>query len=216
MPTDIAWIIRALDSDPTKTRAGMARALNIDKSAITRLLSGERQLKFHEAEKIAAYLEIKTPFASAATGDEIAERDRAYGDAPDFEGAPIYDAQALSDGAWMLFRNNPAIDKKQRAPHFANAAKVFGFYAPDNVMAPRFKTGEIVWVDPARPPVLSGDVLLVEKTPGPDGETVVLGELRSINDASWTITQHNASAPHHRERTYSTMEWSVYFVPPRY
>ncbi len=216
MSTDITWIIRALQSDPTKTRAGMARALNIDKSAITRLLAGERQLKFHEASKIAAYLEITPPLSEAIRRDGASEKDHSYGDGGTVDGAPIYDAEAISDGSWMLFRNMPSIDRKQRAPHFENAAKVFGFYAPDDVMAPRFKTGEIVWIDPARPPVIGGDVLLVDKDAGPDGEKVILGELNYSNEERWVIIQHSASSPDKREQTFEADTWSACFVLPRY
>jgi phage repressor protein C with HTH and peptisase S24 domain len=51
----IAWIARGLKPDD-KTQAGLARAMGIHASGVTRMLKGERQIKAFELPKIAAYL----------------------------------------------------------------------------------------------------------------------------------------------------------------
>ncbi|GAB4520073.1 MAG: hypothetical protein Kow00133_06250 [Amphiplicatus sp.] len=218
MSSDIEWIKAALRRDPTKTRAGIAEALGVDKSAVTRLLAGERQLKFHEAEKIAAYLGV-TPafnpssaladrgrdFAAEGAGSEV---DRSAGG----EAAPIYAATTLSEGRWSLSRHEAPVDWRPRAPHFASAARVFGFYAPDDAMAPRFLAGEIVWVDPARPARPGDDVLFIEKRRGVGPETVILAALIAAGPARLEGRQHREGAAVRLD----ARRWSALHVLPRY
>src|SRR5688500_5223908 len=54
---DIDWIRKGL-SKPGKTQAGLAGALGIHPSGVTRLLAGHRQLKAAEIARAAAYLEL--------------------------------------------------------------------------------------------------------------------------------------------------------------
>lgn len=211
MQADIEWILKALERDPTKTRTGIARALNVDKSAITRLLNGERQLKFAEAEKIAAYLGVSAGFAPA-DGFREDNRESYRRSATESDTAPIYEATTNFDGSWTLHSANSPIDRKQRAPYFQNAAKVFGFYSPDDVMSPRFHAGEIVWVDPARPPEVGGDVLLVKNDPTEDAKTMILATLTATTTKEWRSIQYaNKSS-----RSYERDGWIGHFVLPRY
>ena len=57
---DIEWIRKGL-AKKGKTQTGLARAMNIAHSQISRLLSGDRQLKAREIPVIAAYLEELPP-----------------------------------------------------------------------------------------------------------------------------------------------------------
>lgn len=59
---DIAvWIAEALDRNPRKTQAGLARALGRDASSVSRLLKGKRQVKANELSKIIAYIGENPP-----------------------------------------------------------------------------------------------------------------------------------------------------------
>lgn len=213
MSSNVEWIKEALERDPAKTRAGIAEALGIDKSAVTRLLSGERQLKFHEAEKIAAYLGVAGPFGLADRQRDFAHAGAQEGEAePAADAAPIYHAEPQGGGRWTIARHEAPIDWRPRAPHFSKAAKVFGFYAPDDAMAPRFLAGEIVWVDPARPARPGDDVLFVEKRRGKGPETVMLAALAS---ASATVLEGRQ----HRDGNIVRLDarrWAALHVLPRY
>ncbi len=163
MQREIDWIVEALARDRTKTKSGLARALNIDKSGVSRMLRGERRLKFEEAQRAADYLGVNP-------GGGFAE------DAADFQGegparrddgtAPLYRATAGGNGLWVIDRS-AVIERRPRAPEFAGAELVFGFYAPDDAMAPRFYTGEVVWTNPARPAAPGEDALLMEDPSDP-------------------------------------------------
>lgn len=56
----VDWIAEALDK-PGKSRTGLAKAMGIHPSGVTALMQGTRQLKLHEAQKAAAYLEVSLP-----------------------------------------------------------------------------------------------------------------------------------------------------------
>lgn len=206
MPSQVDWIKAALERDPTKTRAGIAEALGVDKSAVTRLLSGERQLKFHEAEKIAAYLGAPAPSG-------LADRERAFaGEGQPAAAAPIYRAALGAAGKWTISRHEAPIDWRPRAPHFLNAAAVFGFYAPDDAMAPRFMAGEIVWVDPARPARRGDDALLIERRRGKGPETMVLAALTAMSAATIEGRQYRDD----NAVRFDARRWTAMHVLARY
>lgn len=206
MSSDVQWIKDALARDPTKTRAGIAEALGVDKSAVTRLLAGERQLKFHEADKIAAYLGAPGPAG-------LSDRARGFGAEGGPPGtAPVYRAEPAADGRWLLARHEPPIDWRPRAPHFLAAAKVFGLYAPDDIMAPRFMPGETVWVDPGRPARAGDDVLFVEKRRGRGPETALLALLESADDESYAVRQHRTGG----KLKLDAAGWTALHVLARY
>ena len=58
---DYAEWLRVGLATPDKNNVGLAKALGIDPSAVSRMLKGERQLKAHELEKAAAYIGIPPP-----------------------------------------------------------------------------------------------------------------------------------------------------------
>jgi len=211
MNGEIDWILVALERDPTKSRAGIARALNIDKSAITRLLNGHRQLKFTEAEKIALYLGV-TPAFKRSEGFGEPDQPFLTLEAQNSDTAPIYEANVLEDGIWLLQNTNPPIDFRPRAPHFQNATRVFGFYAPDPAMAPRFRSGEIVWVDPMRPPQADGDAMLVEKINSTQGQRILVATLTTFSPIDWQFIQYATN----KEKQLPRSLWDGYFVFPRY
>lgn len=76
---DLKWLAEQL-SRPGYSQAGLARALGKSPSAVSRILSGHRQIKLHEAAKITAYLGAKSPPVSdydyysyyAALGEAVA------------------------------------------------------------------------------------------------------------------------------------------------
>ncbi|MGE0409334.1 MAG: helix-turn-helix domain-containing protein [Amphiplicatus sp.] len=209
MSSDVGWIKAALKRTPGKTQVGMAEALGVNRSAVTRLLNGDRQLKFHEAEKIAAYLGVALPIGLSDRGREFAGPGAPM--AAVSEDAPVYRA-AADGGRWSLARHETPIDYRPRAPHFEKAATVFGLYAPDDAMAPRFLPGEIVWVDPARPARPGDDALLVEKRRGKGPETVILAKLAAISPNRIDARQYRDG----NEIRLDARRWSALHVLARY
>jgi transcriptional regulator with XRE-family HTH domain len=54
------WVARGLEKEG-KDQNGLAAALGVDRTAVSKLIAGKRQLKAEEIEKIAAYLEEAPP-----------------------------------------------------------------------------------------------------------------------------------------------------------
>ena len=121
------------------------------------MLRGDRRLKFEEAHRAADYLGVSPGggFAETATdyqGETHFHRDDGT--------APLYRAISGDAGVWVIDRT-AVIERRPRAPQFDGAELVFGFYAPDDAMAPRFYTGEVVWTNPARPAATGEDAILL-------------------------------------------------------
>jgi transcriptional regulator with XRE-family HTH domain len=193
MQREADWIIEALARDSTKTKTGLARALNVDKSAISRLLRGERRLKFEEAQRAAEYLGVGpgAPGGFAESAPDFASEPRPE---KDEALAPLYPIAVGKDGLWRLDRR-AAIERKPRAPQFAGAGLVFGFYVPDAAMAPRFRIGEIAWVNPARPAAAGEDALIVPVEDGATDIPVFLCALEAISETSLVAVQYGAANP---------------------
>lgn len=183
---DIQWIIDALERDETKSRRGVGDAINIDKTGVSRLLSGNRTLKMREGLKIAEYLGVSTPFG-------FAEEEAAFTPAPKSPLAPVYRAAPGNDRTpvtFRIFRKERPVDYKARAAHFASAAQAFGIYVQDDLMAPRFKPGELIFVDPSRPIAPGDDILFIAKRITPAGERALIGELTDATGAQFQYFQH--------------------------
>lgn len=58
-----AWIAKGLKK-PGKDQYGLADALGVDRSAVSKIVSGKRELKAKEIAKVAAYLEDAPPSRS--------------------------------------------------------------------------------------------------------------------------------------------------------
>ena len=182
---DIQWILNALANDATKTRKGVGEAINVDKSAVTRLLKGERALKLRESVMIADYLGVAPPIGFA---EEVA----AFSPPPQSSLAPVFKTIAMDDSpaTMRLFRNEAPIDFRLKAPHFAAAALVFGLYIQDNAMAPRFKPGELIFADPVRPAASGDDVLFLARRAGKGAERALIAEMVSASPTHFEILQH--------------------------
>ena len=195
------WIREMLARDKSKSQSGLADSMGLDKSAVSRMLSGDRQIKADEVARIADYFGQRPHRGFSEDGAN-------FEDAPPL--APIFRA-TVENCAWLIFRNEPAIDLRKRAPHFINAASVFGFFAPNDAASPRFKTGEILWVEPARPVRAGDDALLAEK--GARKPTrVEVGEMKNASASEFVFTRYGDG----REQRLPSRRWSAMLLLPRY
>lgn len=201
----VEWMRGKLAEDRSKTRSGLADTLGVDKSVITRMMAGERQIKANEIPAIAEYFGELPPFGFAESPAPFAGPERK-------SLAPVYRAAPALNGVWFLHRCAEPIDWRPRSPHFERAATVLGFYTPDDVMAPRYKPGEIVWVDPYRPARVGEDALFVESAGTNGPERVVLGELVGLEDGEHILIQHRDR----QEKRLRQQRWPALHVLPRY
>ncbi|MEL6362674.1 MAG: helix-turn-helix transcriptional regulator [Pseudomonadota bacterium] len=209
MPDFARWTREHLNANPQKTQAGLARHLGVNKSAVSRMLSGERGISANELARIVDYLELPNPlgFFEEAEDYSVGSVSGPH--------APIYAARGDNEGNWFLDRMSDPVDFRPKGPGFDTATKVFGFYAPTDAMAPRFKTSEIVWVDPGRPPSIGDDVLFLKYLPdGSDKreEPIVVAELLEATETSSVAAIYRLN----ERRTFNRDEWNNWFVLPRH
>lgn len=207
MTEEVDWIRAALAADRTKTQTGLARALRLDKSAVSRLLQGQRRLKFEEARLAAAYLGVAPPASDdppRGFADESAGFDHA-GPAT----APIVAAAAEADGVWRI-RRAEIIERRPRAPQLIGVDSVFGLYAPDAAAAPRFRIGEVAWINSGRPAAPGDDALFIgEETDA--GAAAILGQLIRTRASHFEALRFDTG----ETRRLAVADWRVFHVYPR-
>lgn len=175
MSPEVDWIRDGL-AKPGKTQRGLAAALGVDPSAISRLLAGSRQLRAAELPLVAFYLDSEVPASLAGTGDRPAERGRqASPVAPGFGNAGARDlpvmgtAVAGSDGLFVM--NGEAHDYIERPPSLQGVASAYAVYVADTSMVPRYFPGETLHVHPGRAVTRGDDTfVVVQLRPDTEGE----------------------------------------------
>jgi hypothetical protein len=129
---DSQWLKTQFDLNPAKSRADLARALELDPPAISKMLAGGRQIKAHEYVAMRRFFDLPVDGARAVAGG--------------------YQLQTLASGlseresvddqdAWIM----PArlLESKTDAP----PEKIRIFTVRDNSMEPDFAVGTQVLVD---------------------------------------------------------------------
>lgn len=187
------WTKHRLSSDPMKTQAGLARALGLNKSAISRMLSGDRKITAGELDEIVAYLGVAHPGGAQERGFE--DPDTEYVPAGLEPGirrssAPVYGTATRDDGHWSLDRSEP-IDWRPKPWGHETSLRLFGFYAPDDAMTPRFKRGELIWVEPGRPAATGKDALLMRREEYEQLEHIILCEIIDLCSDKIFFRQHS-------------------------
>jgi len=179
---ELDWIRDGL-AKPGKTQRGLATALGVDPSAISRLLAGTRQLRAAELPVVATYLD--SPIPSDLTPDDrpmIATRPATSTRPVSQTGTVIRDLPVLgtavggsaggdaeSDGMFLM--NGEILDYIERPPSLAGVASAYAVYVSDTSMVPRYFPGETLHVHPGRAVVRGEDTfVVVQLRPDAEGE----------------------------------------------
>ena len=134
---DSQWLKTQFDLHPDKSRADLARALELDPPAISKILAGGRQIKAHEYVAMRKFFGLPTDGERAVTGSSYRLQTLATGMA---EKERADDQDAWQD-AWIM----PAslLESRTDAP----PEKIRIFTIRDNSMEPDFMVGAQVLVD---------------------------------------------------------------------
>ena len=167
---DIDWIRQGL-ARPGKTQRGLAAALGVDASAVSRLLNGTRQLKAAEISLAAGYLELMPPAVlapvAAITAAPIAYASSVMHGPRDLP--VVGTAVAGSDGMFLM--NGQVHDYIERPPSLQGVAGAYAVYVADRSMEPRYFAGETLHVHPGRPiPQGDNSFVVVQLRPEIEGE----------------------------------------------
>jgi hypothetical protein len=131
---DNEWLNAQFRLNPDKTKAGLAKALNLGAPAVSKMLAGTRQIKAHE------YMAMRQFFGMPAYSGPSARRGSGYVLAPLAQELGEKKTEATED-SWIM----PA--SLLRAHTQAAPEKIRIFTVQENAMAPDFMPGEQVLVD---------------------------------------------------------------------
>jgi len=139
---DNLWLKAQFAAHPEKSKADLARLVGLDAPAISKILSGARQIK------AAEYIAMRRFFGLPVDGEPS-----PGGGGPDYSGAAVLaplggglsdsgsDLGAMDDDAWVM----PARMLARRTS--ASPEQIRIFTVQENVMMPDFMPGEPVLVD---------------------------------------------------------------------
>ena len=180
---ELDWIRDGLVK-PGKTQRGLATALGVDPSAISRLLAGTRQLRAAELPVVAAYLD--SPIPQNLTPDAVRPADTraiAANRPANHTGMSARDLPVLGtavggsaggtpevyDGLFLM--NGEILDYIERPPSLRGVTSAYAVYVSDTSMVPRYFPGETLHVHPGRAVVRGEDTfVIVQLRPDAEGE----------------------------------------------
>ena len=145
------WLKGQFECNPDKSKAGLARALNLEPPAISKILSGARQIKAQEYNLMRQY------FGLPVDGDKVsAVPENAYRLETLAGGSSgLHETSKTQENSWII----PAEILSQRTQ--ASPEKIKIFNVQESLMEPNFKRGEHVLID------------LSDKTPSPPGAFII-------------------------------------------
>lgn len=154
-----------------KSGRGLAEALGVNPSQITRMLKGERLIKAHEIPTIEAYLGVSlspnTP--QTARVSEVAPAPVQFPSRSEMPlDVPVRGTAVGGESDGFLFEND-TIDYVRRPPGIAKTKDVFALYVRGMSMAPRFEEGDLIYLNPHLP-ARAGDDVVIEFVPSESHE----------------------------------------------
>lgn len=117
-------------------------------------------------------------------------------EAPDFhilsKDVPVLgSAECGQDGSFTLNTGEP-IDFVRRPPGQMSRRGIYCIYAEGSSMEPVYEAGDLIYVDPHRPPWPGRDVVIQLRAQGPDGEMrCFLKRLVKRSGTQWRVKQFN-------------------------
>lgn len=148
---DSQWLKGQFDCNPEKSKAGLARELNLEPPAISKILNGTRQIKAQEYNQMRQY------FGLPVDGEKVSiVPDNAYR-LETLAGASqgLHEADRPTEDSWII----PAEILSQRTQAPPNQIKIFS--VQENLMEPDYKRGEHVLID------------LSDQNPSPPGAFII-------------------------------------------
>ena len=149
---DFQWLKRQFDHNPDKSKAGLARALQLEPPAISKILNGARQIKAQEYNLMRQYFGLPIDGERAATLPENSYRlDMLAGS----EQALKERDHDNRDDSWII----PAEILSARTQAPPDKIKIYS--VKENLMEPDYRRGEHVLID------------MSDKVPSPPGAFII-------------------------------------------
>jgi phage repressor protein C with HTH and peptisase S24 domain len=194
--------VRARREELGLSQAELAARCGVSQQAVEQLENGKTQRPRYILE-LSTALDVSPQWLLEGKGVRLAMPDQlapqravahtfeppAFATLP--RDVPVYGVAVGGDDASFLL-NGTAVDQARRPPSLAGNPRVFAFYVVGTSMNPRFRLGELAYVNPARPPGI-GDDVLIEMLPDHEGEpgAAYIKTLVSVTATSYVCEQYN-------------------------
>lgn len=175
---DIGWLKAELDKRGRGAKGELARALDLNDSAISKILGGRRSVTSNEADKIRAFFGASQPAAQELVILPSAD-------------VPVLGTALGGDGNGDFLLNGQPLHYVKRPAKFAGRDDLFALYASGSSMEPRYLGGELIFCERRRAPAI-GDHVVIEMHPHADGTVpAYLKRLDAITGSTVKLTQYN-------------------------
>lgn len=169
---DGEWIRSRLRSH-RRTQRDLAAVLGVDASAVSRILDGHRKLRADEASRIRSFFDPGAEPPAAPTPafrlGAVPESDRLRRGPPPRQRAtgdiPVFAAPGGSGQPFFEFPSGPPMEYRPRPEQLLGIEDAFAIYAPGDLLAPRYRTAETLYVHPRKPPVVGLDCFVRMRVP---------------------------------------------------
>ena len=195
---DTIWFQEALERAGS-TQADLARHLGLPPSAISRMVSGARQMKLLEAVQIATFLGVSQEEVLRRAGDastagsasEPGRRGRPPGRTSPFVPAARQDSMPIRSAArggveQQMFLEDGPIGYTPRPSNLAGVRDAYAIYMIGDSMQPRYEQGWLLHINPFKPPTRGRDVVVYKK-----GQAVLIKQFVGWSDDALVLRQLN-------------------------
>lgn len=163
---EVSWINEGL-TKPGKSKAGLALAMGVHPSSVSRLISGERQLKAREVDAVRNYLNAPEPsLQDLQTASHSVP-------VPTTEKMGVFRMGEPDEQGWSTWTGQ-VLQYTLRPSNLRDVVGAYGVFITRPDMAPRYSIGDIAHINPARP-ATPGCYTLVLRKP-----LVAGGEARAV------------------------------------
>ena len=163
---DLEWIKEGL-AEPGKSQRGLAEYLHVDPSVISKIVSGKRQLKAAEVEKIAEYLSSEVVHSyQPAGGSMVKSTSPSRGTLPILGGA-------VGGTEGLFMDNGQALGYTPTPGQLEGVEGAYAVYMFGESMLDRFQPGEILQINPVKPIAQGNDVCVTLQGDAGDMEYII-------------------------------------------
>jgi phage repressor protein C with HTH and peptisase S24 domain len=206
---DLKWLREQLDKRGRGAKTELAQYLDLDPTAISKILRGTRKLLHNEGEKIGMFFEKgrssppdrsddypqrETPESQSEHSRELRRADGML-TVTDLRNSPedipvLGTAFGGPRGGDFTMIGDSGL-RVRRPPRLIGREDIFALFVQGDSMSPRYEPGELIYCETKRPPQ-NGDFVVVELQPGPDGEhEAYLKRLVAITPTKVKVSQFN-------------------------
>jgi phage repressor protein C with HTH and peptisase S24 domain len=178
-----------------RSQTDLAKHLGLHPSQVNKMVHGKRRIVSEEADAIRAFFRLPADMSSDAATKEVrpAGGNLTMSEVHSWPNdVPVYGnalGGATSGGDVVL--NGDTGMRVRRPPRLEGRVDILALYVQGDSMEPRYSSGDLIYLEKARPPQI-GDYVVVEMKAGPSGDQpAYLKRLEGRSPSKLKLRQYN-------------------------